>query len=62
MFSCFGFVYGLWWVLPVMMVVAMMALCFFVTGRAHRMGCCMRGKCHFCDQENKLPDSAILDQ
>jgi uncharacterized membrane protein len=56
MFPCFGFVYGLWWLLPLIMMVVMIALCFFVTRRFHRMGCCMKGQYHFRDEDSKSPD------
>jgi len=34
----------------------MIALCFFVMRRVHRMGRCMRGKYRFRDEDSKSPD------
>ncbi len=56
MFPCgwFGYGFGLWWVFPVIIMVAMMIFCVFMMRRCMMsdwMGCCRRGDRGFHEKD-----------
>ncbi len=62
MFPCgwFGYGFGLWWIFPVIIMIAMMIFCVFMMrrcGMSHWMGCCMKG--HRGPQDKDEPSLTV---